>query len=237
MKPPGPLKPPPLPANRVSGRFVARVERMMCVMFEGKPVIGIAGGIGSGKSFIARLFAEEGCLVIDSDRQVSEVYDDEHVRRTLRAWWGNDVVRPDGQINRKLIGAKVFNDAGQRKRLEELIHPRVNAARQRAMALAPAEVVAFVWDTPLLFETGLNRQCDAVVFVEASREDQLRRVAENRAWDAAELARREISQWPLDRKREISDYVIRNTADAGFARSQVKDVLSRILVKSTMPKA
>ena len=209
----------------------------MCDMFEGKPVIGIAGGIGSGKSFIARLFGEERCLVIDSDRQVSEVYNDAHVRRVLREWWGNDVIRPDGHINRKLIGAKVFNDAGQRKRLEELIHPRVNAARQRAMALAGPEVVAFVWDTPLLFETGLNRQCDAVVFVESSREDRLKRVRENRGWDAAELSRREISQWPLDRKREIADYVVSNTADAGFARSQVQDVLSRILVKSTTQNA
>ncbi|MEO6435575.1 MAG: dephospho-CoA kinase [Tepidisphaeraceae bacterium] len=200
-------------------------------MYVGKPVIGIAGGIGSGKSFIAKLFAGEGCLVIDSDQQVSDAYRDEAVRETLRQWWGDAVIRPDGQINRRLIGAKVFSDAGERRRLEELIHPRVNAARERAMAEAARNprVVAFVWDTPLLFETGLNGLCDAVVFVEASLEDRIRRVAERSGWDAAELARRENSQWPLDRKRGIADYVVRNTADTDFARSQVKDALFQIV--------
>jgi len=208
---------------------------MIAGVFAGKSVIGIAGGLGSGKSFVARLFAEEGCLVIDSDQQVSDVYRDDEVRQTLRQWWGEDVVRPDGQINRRLIGAKVFGDPVERKRLEELIHPRVRAARERAMAAAAGEpgVVAFVWDTPLLFETALNRECDAVVFVDAPLEERQRRVGENRGWAAAELARREKSQWPLDRKREISDYVIRNTTDAGFARDQVRDVLSRILAQRT----
>jgi len=206
-------------------------------MFAGKPVIGIAGGIGSGKSFIANLFADEGCLVIDSDRQVTEAHSDEEVRRTLRGWWGDHVIGPDGQINRRFIGAKVFGDPAERQRLEALIHPRVNAARARAMeqSAGDARIRAFVWDTPLLFETGLNRQCDAVVFVDASLEDRQRRVAQGRGWDAAELARRENSQWPLDRKREIADHVVRNTADAGFARDQVQDVLSRILAQSHTP--
>jgi dephospho-CoA kinase len=203
---------------------------MMTVVHSGKPVIGIAGGIGSGKSFVAKLFGQEGCLVIDSDQQVSDAYRDEEVRRTLRQWWGEQALRPDGQINRRFIGARVFNDPQERRRLEELIHPRVNAARQRLMEQAAKDpsVKAFIWDTPLLFETGLNRQCDAIVFIEAPLADRLQRVKE-RGWDGAELARREKSQWPLDRKREISDYVIRNTADAGFARDQVRDVLSRIL--------
>ena len=81
----------------------------------------------------------------------------------------------------------------------------------------------------LLFEVDLHRQCDVVVFVDSPNELRLQRVREKRGWDAAELARREISQWPLDSKREISDYVVSNTADAGFARSQVKQVLSRIM--------
>ena len=204
----------------------------MTRVYGGKPVIGIAGGIGSGKSFVARLFGEEGCLVIDSDQQVSEAYRDEEVRQTLRQWWGEQALRPDGRIDRRFIGARVFNNSHERRRLEELIHPRVNAARQRLMEQAAKDplVKAFIWDTPLLFETGLNRQCDAAVFVEAPLEDRLQRV-KGRGWDAAELARREKSQWPLDRKREISDYVIRNTADADFARDQVRDVLSRILVQ------
>jgi dephospho-CoA kinase len=208
---------------------------MSGLVYAGKPIIGIAGGIGSGKSFIAKLFGDFGALVISSDDQVTDAYRDPDVRATLRSWWGEEVIRPDGQINRRLIGAKIFADAGERTRLEELLHPRVNAARERAMAAAAANnpgVVAFVWDTPLLFETDLHQQTDAVVFVDSPLETRLARVMQSRHWDAAELARRENSQWGLDRKRNFADYVISNTADEEFARGQVQDVLSRILAQS-----
>jgi dephospho-CoA kinase len=200
-------------------------------VFAGKPVIGIAGGIGSGKSFVANLFGELGCLVISSDQQVGDVYADPEVRQILRDWWGQEILTPAGEINRRLIASKVFNNPVERRRLEGLIHPRVADIRERAMTQAAKDpqVHAYVWDTPLLFETGLNRECDAVVFVDVPWDQRLARVRETRGWDPAELARREKSQWPLDRKKDLADYVIDNTADAGFARGQVKDVLSRIL--------
>jgi dephospho-CoA kinase len=207
-------------------------------VYAGKPVIGIVGGIGSGKSFVASRFGELGCRVISSDEQVYQAYRDPSVLATLREWWGDEVIAPDGSVNRKAIAQRVFQDPAQLTRLEELIHPMVNTARERAMAAAAEEpgVRAFVWDTPLLLETGLNSQCDAVVFVDAPLDLRQARVGENRGWDGAELARRENSQWGLDRKRQISDYVVRNTADAGFARGQVKDVLSRIMAKVASPK-
>ena len=201
-------------------------------MFAGKPIIGIAGGIGSGKSFVASLFGELGCMVISSDSQVAEAYRDPIVKDVLKKWWGEGVVKADGQVDKRFIGAKVFADPAERRRLEELLHPIVAAARQRAMEGAGEDVKAFVWDTPLLFETGLNKQCDVVVFVDAPPAVRIKRLAENRRWDEAELARREKSQWPLDKKAAISDYVISNTADAGSAREQVKDLLPRILAQT-----
>ena len=216
-------------------------------MYANKPIIGIAGGIGSGKSFIAKLFGEFGALVISSDDQVTDAYRDPQVRAALRSWWGDDVIRADGEINRRLIGGKIFADRAERRRLEELLHPRVTAARERAMAAAVAEnpggVVAFVWDTPLLFEVGLNTGCDAVVFVDAPQDLRLSRVRRSRGWDAAELAGRENLQWPLDRKRHLSDDVVTNTADVGEGsasptgadplRNQVRQVLSRILARTS----
>jgi dephospho-CoA kinase len=91
------------------------------------------------------------------------------------------------------------------------------------------QVPAIIWDTPLLFETGLYRQCDAIVFVEAPLPQRLQRVRQTRGWTQQELTRRENSQWPLDKKREISDYIVDNTADAEFVRSQLRDVLFRII--------
>ena len=204
-------------------------------MFHNKPIIGIAGGIGSGKSFVAGLFRELGGLVISSDEQVSDVYRSPIVRQALRQWWGDQALNQDGEPNRSFVASKIFNDPAQRKRLEDLIHPLVNEARLRAMEQAAEDpaVVAYIWDTPLLFETGLNSQTDAVVFVDAPLEIRQKRLEKSRNWQPEELTRRENSQWPLDKKREIADYVIRNTADAELTRVQVKDVLSRILSKVT----
>jgi dephospho-CoA kinase len=204
-------------------------------VFAGKPVIGIAGGIGSGKSFVAKLFGEAGCAVIDSDAQVRAAYQAPAVKLALREWWGGAVFRPNGEINRAEIARRVFADEAERRRLEALIHPLVATARDKQMEAAAndPQVVAYVWDTPLLFETGLNEKCDAVVFVDAPLEQRLRRVAETRGWDEDELRRRQKLQWPLDRKGQISDHVLTNTADADYARGQVREVLSRILARSS----
>ena len=96
-------------------------------------------------------------------------------------------------------------------------------------AVGDAQVLAFVWDTPLLMESGLDSQCDAVVFVDAPREVRLGRVKESRGWDEGELERREKSQMPLDKKREISDYVLVNTAEADRIRGQIREIFSQIL--------
>jgi dephospho-CoA kinase len=203
-------------------------------MFSGKPIIGISGGIGSGKSFVARLFGELGCLVIDSDEQVRRAYEVPEVREQLRRWWGESVFHPDGTINRRAIAARVFSDPSERARLEGLLHPLVARMRDAEMAAhaSDPQTVAFVWDTPLLFEAGVYGQCDALVFVDTPQEERIRRVRDSRGWDAAELARRENLQWPLDRKREISDHHITNTAGADEVRHQVRNVLSRILARS-----
>jgi dephospho-CoA kinase len=206
-------------------------------MFHGVPIIGIAGGIGSGKSHIARLFGEMGCVVIDSDAQVAEVYRDPMVLHVLRGWWGPEVIGVDGRINRKAIASRVFADRDQRKRLEQLLHPQVNRRREVAMATAIAQNLqpkAFVWDTPLLFETGLYKQCDALVFVDTPLELRQKRVLE-RGWSPEELAKRENLQWPLDKKRALCNDVIVNSdpgeRGANDSRGQVGQVLSRILAR------
>jgi dephospho-CoA kinase len=202
-------------------------------MYANKPIIGLAGGIGSGKSFIARLFAEAGCRVIDSDAQARAAYGDPRVIDTLVQWWGPGAVKATGEVDRAFIAGKVFSDPAERNRLEQLLHPLVNAAREREMNEAAKDpaVLAFVWDTPLLFEAGLAGQCDCIVFIDTPPDIRLNRVRETRGWQPDELQRREILQWPLDKKRQISDYVLSNTADAALARDQVRDLIPRILAQ------
>ena len=200
-------------------------------MVGGKPIVGLAGGIGSGKSFVARLFGEMGCRVIDSDALAGKAYQDPRVREALREWWGPEVIAADGRVNRSAIARRIFGNPEDRARLQALIHPIVDAARQRELESAASDpaVLAFVWDSPLLFETQLNRACDAIVFVDAPAQERIERVGQTRGWAADEWARRENLQWPLDKKRELSDYVVNNTADAAQVRDQVRELFPRIL--------
>ncbi len=195
------------------------------------PIIGITGGIGSGKSFVAALFAELGCFVISADAQVRLAYDDPQIRQQLRDWWGEGVFKSDGTVDRKAIAKVIFSDDDQRRRLEQLLHPWIAGQRDQWMKIARADpkTKAIIWDTPLLHETGLDRQCDAVVFVDAPPDVRFNRVRDSRGWDEAEIIRRENLQWPLDKKQSLSHYVVVNTADAASCRSQVREILSRIL--------
>jgi dephospho-CoA kinase len=202
-------------------------------VFDRKPVIGIAGGIGSGKSFVASLFGELGCLVFHADDQVKASYADPNVLKTLAGWWGPAVFRPDGSVDKSAIAARVFSDPVERRRLESLLHPWVTRDRDRRMteAVGNPAIAAFVWDTPLLFETNADRGCDAVVFVETPIEIRAARLRSSRGWADDELARRENLQIPLDKKRFMSEYLVVNTAEADFIRQQVRTILSRILEK------
>jgi len=200
-------------------------------VFAGKPIIGLAGGIGSGKSTVAELLGEMRCLVLSADEHVRDAYRDPAVVARLRQWWGDSIADPSGELDRKAVARIVFENSEEKKRLENLVHPIVAVKRNEAMRAAAddAQVLAYVWDIPLLFEVGLAGQCDAIVFVEAPFEQRLERVKSTRGWDEAELLRREKLQVPLDNKRQMSNYILKNTADVGFARRQVREVLSAIL--------
>jgi dephospho-CoA kinase len=200
-------------------------------VYAGKPIIGIAGGIGSGKSFIASLFGKEGCLVLNADDQVRALYNSPEIKQALRHWWGDEVFNTLGEIDRRAVAKRIFNNPGEKTRLESLLHPRVQQLRDAAMQSAAnnPQVLAFVWDIPLLFEVNQHPRCDAIIFVDAPWEQRLQRVQRTRGWNEAELLRREKLQLPLDNKRRMSNYILQNTADVGFAQSQVRQVLSQIL--------
>lgn len=196
-----------------------------------KPIIGLTGGIGAGKSSAARVLVALGAAIIDSDRLAHEQLREPEVMAALRAWWGDEVLQSDGSVDRKAVAAIVFNDADALARLENLLYPRIAVQRDRLIGKYDADpsVRAVVLDTPKLIETGLNRTCDAVIFIDARREVRFARVLESRGWSMNELDRREKLQNALDKKRELADYIVVNNSDVEGLRSSVEQTLSSIL--------
>ncbi|MEM0984262.1 MAG: dephospho-CoA kinase [Planctomycetota bacterium] len=195
-------------------------------------VIGIAGGIGSGKSAAARCFEREGCLISDSDTEAKAALTRPDVKETLVEWWGAAVLDEAGAVDRKAVAGIVFADPEQRERLEALIHPLVHEARAVAIARATEEgLPAVIVDAPLLFEAGIDGECDAVVFVDCPREQRLARVSANRGWSEAELDRREAAQIPVDEKRRRSSHIVSNDGTEEALCEQVARILQELLTR------
>lgn len=184
-------------------------------------IVGLTGGIASGKSHVARALADAAgragvkARVIDSDALAAEAWGDEKCRQKLTALLGAFVAPPlPCQVDRKAVAAAIFADDSLRRGVEAIIHPYV--ARQRAALIRQAEVGVevglFVLDSPLLLESGLAAGCDAVLFVDTPDEVRRHR-AGVRGWSADALARREDAQWTLGRKKSAANHVISGAYD------------------------
>lgn len=200
--------------------------------YRGKPVIGLTGGIGSGKSTVARILGEFGCIVTDSDALARAALEQPEVRYKLVERWGDRIINKKGLVDRSVIGGIVFNDTDERKWLESQTHPWIESRRIEQFDAAPPETVAFVIDAPLLLEAGLDSQCDAVIYVDAPLETRQARVRETRGWNVEELARRERAQLPLDLKRERADYVVVNDTSEKDLTGAIRQILDRVLQSS-----
>lgn len=197
-----------------------------------RPTIGIAGGIGSGKSTVARILARLGCEVCISDDTARAVLDAPEVRAAVIDRAGAGVRAPDGSVDRAALGRALFADPALRADVERIMHPRIEARRRAQFAAAPLSTRALIIDAPLLFEVGLERECDAVLFVDTPRDLRLARVRASRGWDDAELARREASQIPLGEKRRRSSDLVANTGDPAALEAAVAAALDAIIART-----
>jgi dephospho-CoA kinase len=194
-------------------------------------LVGLTGGIATGKSSVAEILKSLGCVVLDADTLAREVV--EPGRPALEAIareFGREVLRADGTLDRKRLGAVVFAQPERRRRLEAITHP---AIRERFVArLAELEAQGFaglvVWDAPVMIESGGHRQMDRLVVVVTDAATQRER-AIARDGDRADVERRIASQMPLGDKARLADYVIDNSGDRAATEARTREVHRALL--------
>jgi dephospho-CoA kinase len=172
--------------------------------------VGLTGGIGSGKSEVARLLAAHGALVVDSDALAREVVaPGTPGLAAVVAAFGSEVLNADGSLARDRLAALVFSDDRARERLNALVHPLVGAAAAERLAAAPQDAVA-VHDVPLLVETGMAAAFDVVVVVDAPVETQLARMTGQRGMSRADAEARIAAQATREQRLAAATHVIPN---------------------------
>ncbi|MCZ6596703.1 MAG: dephospho-CoA kinase [Planctomycetota bacterium] len=197
-------------------------------------VLGMLGGIASGKSRAARLLAGPEGVVLDADELAHEVLDDPEVSQLVAERFGPELLGADGLPDREALSRRVFDDAAARSELEGWIHPRVRARIMAELEDARSNgVPRVVLDVPLLLENearhGLTGLCDALVFVEAGEEVRAERAMRTRGWKAGELARREAAQLPLTEKKKRADYVLSNEGGMEELEQAVQEILAQLI--------
>jgi dephospho-CoA kinase len=198
-----------------------------------KPVVGLIGGIGSGKSAVADAFARRGAKVIVADALGHEALRQPEVRSRLVARWGPAVLDAAGAVDRRKVAAIVFAKTprarDELRALESLVFPWIERRAREEIAAArdDPEARLVVLDAAVMLEAGWNKVCDRLVYVDAPREVRLRRLAAGRGWSPKEVEEREAAQLPLTEKATRADDAVDNSGTPEEARRQVDELLRR----------
>jgi dephospho-CoA kinase len=197
-----------------------------------KKIIGILGGIWSGKSTVANQFARLGCGVIDADNIAHEMLDNEKIKKRIVKLFGDSILNKDGKIDHRKLADIVFTDAGKLKELNGIIHPAVLNRIEKLIKeySRQPEVKAIVLDIPLLLEAGWEKRCDSLVFVNCSREKRVERAEKTGLFDENQLKIRENFQISLDKKADIAENIIDNNNDLDSLIKQVAEIFTNIIV-------
>ena len=195
------------------------------------PVVGLTGGIASGKSTVSGLFRDAGAVIIDADLVARQV-----VAPGLPAWqaiksvFGARVVRPDGALDRPLLGDLVFKDRRLREQLEKIVHPRVRNVMDREVSrvikVDPDKLI--IKDIPLLFESGMTNGLTDIIVVYVPPEVQLKRLMERDQIGPDDARRRIDAQMSIEEKRRLATLVIDNSGDVSQTKSQVMRIFNKL---------
>ena len=195
-----------------------------------KPIIGILGGICSGKSTVAREFAKLGCKVIDADKIAHELLDRKAIKEKITKLFGKGILDSEGNIEHKKLAGVVFNDSDKLSLLNEIIHPLVLKRVEELIDKynGQNQVKAIVLDMPLLAEIGWTEWCDKLIFVNCRQKIRAERT-KKLDFDKNQLKIRENFQISLDKKRGLADNTVENNSDFSAMVRQVADIFSEIM--------
>ncbi|HVH64831.1 MAG TPA: dephospho-CoA kinase [Candidatus Acidoferrum sp.] len=193
-------------------------------------VLGLTGGIGSGKSTVASMFTELGAEVIDADQLARDVVEPgQPALEEIVQAFGADIVRPDGQLDRAKLGSIVFADAAARSRLNAITHRRIRERMHHEVQQRSDRQGLLLLDIPLLYENARSSLVEKVIVVWVDAATQLRRLTERSGLSSDEATRRIASQMSLDEKRAQADIVIDNTGSLESTRRQVAAIYRELI--------
>ena len=195
-----------------------------------KNVVAVTGTIGSGKSTVARMFADLGAYVVSADDLAREAVKrgSPGLKRITEAF-GAHILTAKKTLNRRKLAAIVFTNPHERRRLEKIIHPIIRKLAKQKFIRAYGRHPMLVYEVPLLFEARMNpRDFKAVIVVAASKETSIRRLMNNKRLSRTAAIARLGAQIPLEKKIKFADYVIRNTGSLTKLRSQVKQISKQV---------
>jgi len=197
-------------------------------------LVGLTGGIGAGKSSVARLLAERGAVVLDADAIVRDLQrPGTDVFRRIVERFGDGVVAPDGTLDRARVADLVFRDDDARSDLNAIVHPEVYKVMSERIASLKDTDTILVLDIPLLAEAGGGEGMDLVVVVEADQDLRVARVVGDRGIDAEDVRARMAAQASSEQREALADVVIRNDGSLESLRAQVGDLWERLSARRT----
>jgi dephospho-CoA kinase len=188
-------------------------------------VLGLTGGIGSGKSMVAQMFAELGAVVIDADQLAREVVEPgQPALQEIASTFGPDVLLPDGRVDRPKLASIIFSDPAERAKLDAITHPRIHERMEAQIKARRSGPGVLIVDIPLLYENERTNMVETVIVVWVDAQTQLQRTRQ-RDGISAEAARQRITaQMPLDAKRARADHVIDNRGSRDETQRQVEAI-------------
>ena len=196
-----------------------------------KPIIGILGGICSGKSTVAHEFAKLGCEVIDADQIAHELLERSPIREEIIDYFGPSIVNCEDRIDHNALAKDAFSSEEKLAQLNNIIHPVVLRRVEELIEQynGVPGVKAIVLDMPLLLEVGWEKKCDVLVFVACDYDERLKRAKKKAFLDENQLQVRENFQISLDRKADIADNAVNSNSGFSALAKQVSDIFSYIV--------